>query len=241
MTNKIESEVTLHTFRNGIRVSKADLTEEQLTRYSAHATTNVHEPVEEYWFLKALEACSRKTGFRYLDIGAAVGYYCVLVRKTRPDALVVACDPNPFFTPKFWNTLDLNRINSADLTHLEVAVFPHSAQIELQHKGFGTHYRQTHQQLDDATFTAPARDLCDIVQEYGPFDLCKIDIQTAELPVLTHALPRLKNNQIRWFIVGTHGHVIHERIVALFTTYGSIVFEDPSPEGQPDGLVVAEF
>jgi FkbM family methyltransferase len=50
--------------------------------------------VEEEWMGRLIERLGRPSP-TFLDVGAGVGYYCVLVKKLRPAARVIAVEALP--------------------------------------------------------------------------------------------------------------------------------------------------
>src|SRR5262249_60829940 len=75
-----------------------------------------------------------------------------------------------------------------------------------------------------------------------PVHLMKMDIQGAELEVLTAARDLLATGPVRHVVIGTHSRSIHRGVVRLLRRSGfSVALDDPAPAMQPDGLVVATY
>lgn len=232
-----------HRFDNRIRVSRKYLEAPQLERYGEEGGPNLHEPEEEYWLIDLVRRCDPGDELVFLDIGAAIGYYTVLVRTHRDDARIIAIDGNKRFSDAFWNTLSANSIDTTgvDLKHL--AVYPHVAEVQMVDKHFGSHVRQVHnaEVPDGQLRTVPAVSLPALIEDLAvPISICKMDVQTAELPILLHALPRLDRTLVKHWIVGTHGRGIHKRLLELFgESEWKVIHENPKPSYQPDGIIVA--
>ncbi len=226
-----------HRFSNGIEVFTSDLAPEQLERYRQPGGQNLHEPVEEHWLRALIEAYRDQSRITFLDVGCAIGYYCVLVRRMAPDAYICAVDATPGFRERFYATLRLNSIDGAGIDHRALAVYPHAREVRITDRHFGSRVAVG----DEDGELVPAVALPELIDSIGRrIDVCKMDVQTAELPILLHALGRLAPGQVGAWIVGTHGPTIHARLITLFEDSAhAIVFEDPSPAGQPDGIIVA--
>ena len=63
----------------------------QVERYASGV--NLHEPEEEAWITKLAKGLPPGRAV-FVDIGAAIGYYCFLVAKARPDAELHAYEPD---------------------------------------------------------------------------------------------------------------------------------------------------
>ncbi|MGI9433232.1 MAG: FkbM family methyltransferase [Geminicoccaceae bacterium] len=232
----------VHRFANGIQVYKRDLLPVQLERYADHG--NVHEPVEEFWLEKLLSEIDAPT-VSFLDIGCALGYYSLLVRRRFPSADIVAVDPNPEMGEKFWQTLALNDAEDEGVSFLSQAIFPDSATVRLALKTFSTHVvqpNQQHTQKAAEEISVPAIDLPTLLKRIArPIDIAKMDIQGAELDVLQQAAGILKDGQVAHWLIGTHSAYIHRSLLELLSEAYEIVFEESAPKGQPDGLITAAY
>jgi FkbM family methyltransferase len=225
-------------FANGIRHFTADLLPEQVARY-ARLAVPLHEPVEEHWF-ETLTAAAGPGRFVFLDIGSALGYYAILVKKRRPDARVVAVDPNPQFHARFAATLALNGLGPGDVELVPKAVAGTPGTVRFALKSYGAHVAHgptapTVETIDVEAITLDAL-LADLDETVT---LAKLDIQGLEQGVLERSKAVAAGTAVRNWIVGTHGPRIHARVVELLSPRHRILLDDPNPPDQPDGLVVA--
>ncbi len=232
----------IYEFSNGIRLYRADLLDVQLARYAEPGNPNLHEPVEEDWIRRMLDRIATASPV-FLDVGAAMGYYCVLVKQLRPAARVFAIEALPRHVAALEATLALNGLARTDVTVVPIAVSSQTGKASFVDQGYGS-------QLSSASSKRPGagelevetRSLAEILAEIGPVDLMKMDIQGAELKVLDAARGPLSAGAIAHVIVGTHGREIHDSIRAILEQARfSIDFDDPAPAMQPDGLIVASF
>jgi hypothetical protein len=68
----------------------------------------------------------------------------------------------------------------------------------------------------------------------------KMDIQGIELPVLMKAKKLLFSGKIRYALNGSHDDEIHYRVRQLLEQCGlNIIYDDPAPKLQPDGILLA--
>jgi FkbM family methyltransferase len=234
--------VNVHRFANGIQVYKRDLLPVQLQRYAEHG--NVHEPVEEFWLEKLLSGLDTPR-VHFLDIGCALGYYCVFVRHRFPKADIVAVDPNPEMGEKFRETLALNGAGSDGISFWPLAVFPGGKSVRIALKTFSTHV--VPQSPEDAAgpaeaISVEAIDLPTLLTRIAhPIDVAKMDIQGAELDVLKQAAGVLKEGQVAHWLIGTHSSYVHKTVLDLLSEAHEILFEEAAPVGQPDGLIAAAY
>ena len=72
-----------------------------------------------------------------------------------------------------------------------------------------------------------------------PADLVKMDVQGAEAQIIPSFLNGCLINQVRTWIVGTHGPRVFEQVKNGLSKHYKIVHADANPRFQPDGIVVA--
>jgi FkbM family methyltransferase len=232
----------VYRFSNGIRLYRADLLDVQLARYAEPGNPNLHEPVEEDWIRRMLDRIATASPV-FVDVGAAMGYYCVLVKQLRPAARIFAVEALPRHVSALRATLALNGLAPTDVTVMQVAVSPETGKASFVDQGYGSQLSSATVKRHDAVeIEVEARSLKAILAEIGPVDLMKMDIQGAEREVLGAARGPLSAGAIAHAIVGTHGREIHESVRAILEQAKfSIDFDDPAPAMQPDGLIVASF
>lgn len=110
-----------YKFGNGVVLRRREMLDLQVQRYTEPGNPNLHEPVEEEWLLKVLNSYDR-TDPVFLDVGAAVGYYSILVKKKWPEATVIAVEPLPEHIEALHCNASLNSLQSQD-THKMLAFF----------------------------------------------------------------------------------------------------------------------
>lgn len=93
---------TRHTFANGIQACY-DHVRFQQGRYRR---VNLHEPSEEELLARALSLI--RPGDAFVDVGAAVGYYALLVASTHPESLVYGFNPSEWFRKQMAHNIRLN-------------------------------------------------------------------------------------------------------------------------------------
>jgi hypothetical protein len=91
-----------HVFANGIQACH-DHVRVQQGRYSK---VNLHEPSEEELLSRALALI--RPGDVFVDVGAAVGYYTLLVASTHPEARVYGFNPSEWFRKQMAHNVRLN-------------------------------------------------------------------------------------------------------------------------------------
>ena len=227
----------IHTFANGIRVFKDRLIDVQIARY-AHC--NIHEPVEEKWFEQLCKPSAGSDSFSFVDIGAAVGYYAVLVKKLRPNAAVICVEPLSANSSAIREHLLLNGIESDDVTILEMAVSDRKGYATLLSNNYSSYLiDDTVAGSRDNAVTVSVDTLAELIRaRVGQVDLVKVDVQGEEVKVLDGAAAISSN--IKAWIVGTHSEELHAACIKKLLNLGySMLFEDQHPPGQPDGIVVA--
>ncbi len=231
-----EAPSDLYVFGNGVRVRRADLIEEQLARYAAAGNPNLHEPAEERWLLEAF-ADDQPPEPVFVDVGAGIGYYSVLVKKRWPSARVVAVEPLPQHARALEATLTLNGLSDGDVTIVKCAVAARGGESFLFDRGYGSTIVGDH---DAPRVRVRTQTLSALLAGIGRVHLLKMDIQGAEGDVLAAAHDLLQGKSVRNFLIGTHGAESHGRVRALLLGAGyEIACDDQAPPMQPDGIVLA--
>jgi FkbM family methyltransferase len=219
----------VHVFDSGVRVYQSHISQVQAARYRH---TNLHEPIEEAWFRRLTQG---SLAFRFADVGAGIGYYSILLKRLRPSAEVLCFEPLRMHAQYLAMNLSLNRIEAT-----AVQIFPHAVSDRVGRQAF--HEEDFGSRLLSQCATPSSvvdtTTLEAIVDTSGPIDLVKIDVQGDERRVIAGA--GRARTQIRSWLIGTHSLQLHRECLAEMRAAGfNILFEEPAPAQQPDGLIVA--
>lgn len=220
----------LHVFDNGVRLHRSHLLPQQLERY---ALVNLHEPVEEEWVKRLAASVGGAPGV-FVDIGAAVGYYCFLVHQLNPAMELHAFEP---FAENRSHLEENRLVNGSPVIHVHPeAIAAKAGTAVLQGAGFQAYLAPGRGGTIVATTTIDA-----VAAAIGrPIDLLKMDIQGGEAEALAGAADSFRLRRVRNWIVGTHSPQIHAACLRTFERYSyRVLFESPTVEHQPDGMVVA--
>lgn len=250
-----------HTFANGIKVSSSRLLPAQIARYKSIDSRNLHEPEEEEWFHYVFDN-TEIHGF-FLDVGAAIGYYSVLVSIAKPEWKILAMEPLKEMREAIFETFKLNERNPDNLKVDKRALSDLNGTAKFYEKKYGSGLAPDRSKpsqpfpgllhsMQRILFGAQAQrsrtsyvetvSLGKILEEIqSRITLMKIDIQGHEVKLIDAVTPLLSNGLVEWIIVGTHGERRHIECLNLLSKAFQIVHEDQSPAGQPDGLIVARF
>ena len=131
----------VYEFANGIKVLKKYITPNQLERYTAPDNPNLHEPVEERLLLEQLASCGRRDPL-FIDIGAAVGYYAILVKQNLPDARIICVDPLTTHLQALAQHLELNACDADDFEIIHKAIWHTNGTISMKAMDYSTHIYQ---------------------------------------------------------------------------------------------------
>jgi FkbM family methyltransferase len=231
----------IHTFDNGVKIHRRHLLDVQIERYKQ---INLHEPEEERWIEKLVEAIGKGRsddggddggggGGVFMDVGAAVGYYCFLVHLLDPTIELHAFEPMETNRQHLAQNAKLNGIESINVHPEAVSSRVGSANLA------GEHYVA---RLDPRNpgVTVPTTTIDAFQESLGtPIDLVKIDIQGGETDALMGAVRSLRDRLVRNWIVGTHHPRIHQWCLDAFKHHGlRVLFESQQVAHQPDGLIV---
>ena len=222
----------VHTFDNGLRVYARHLIPVQVERYAAGV--NLHEPEEEAWITKLAKGLPPGRAV-FVDIGAAIGYYCFLVAKARPDAELHAYEPDTDNHARLRENAALN--GGVNVTIHSEGVGPFAGQAVLVGSGFTGFLAPPNAAPGRAV---PMTTIDAIARALGGIGLLKMDIQGGEAAALAGAGEALKARTIANLVVGTHSPQLHAECLAVFQRAAyRILFESMRVQHQPDGMIVA--
>jgi len=231
----------IYTFANGIKVDRKYLLQIQCERYQTAGNPNLHEPVEEDCFLRLFEELPGGIA-TFMDIGAAVGYYSILVRRRFPEAAIHAIDALERHCKAFAETFALNDLSMDGVTVHESALAEQEGTVRFLDQAYGSMVLSAGQgdQSRAQTNSVQAYKLDTYIERAGgQVDLAKMDIQGSEAVILESAGAALREGHVRSWIVGTHGPDQHRRCLECLSPHYIIRFENQKPSFQPDGIIVA--
>lgn len=250
----------VHTFNNAIKVMKNHLAPEQVERYEK---INLHEPEEEELFNAVLREMDPSGTF--VDVGAAIGYYCILAKKTLPSLQVHAFEPLPQFRDYLTQNATLNDLAAdAIIVHAE-AVAARCGTAKFVDRQYGSSFQRS----DTSTWRLLARRLKrlqrNLVQQKvanptqttaqvrvttldkfidrlgQKVDLIMVDVQGFEVDVLAGASRSMTDELIRRWLIGTHSPELHRRCLDVVRHAGyEISVEQAKSTHQPDGIILAK-
>jgi FkbM family methyltransferase len=247
----------IHIFNNGLRVYRKHLIPAQLKRYQVE---NIHEPEEEEYFIRLLESLPDNGVF--FDVGAAIGYYCLLAKKLKPQLRVHAFEPLPLHQKYFAANLQLNGLSAADVVLHKEALAAHDGRSAIRAHHFGSSLirqkpvspkkpqitwmvRLFGRKMDstpaEGPITVPTATVDGVLQRLGcSVDLAKVDVQGFECEVLEGASASMTDGRIHNWLIGTHSQYLHEQCLDLlkYKKY-RVIYEEQQPKEQPDGIVIA--
>jgi FkbM family methyltransferase len=223
----------VHTFDNGVRLYEKHLLPAQLERY---AENNVHEPAEEEQFLRLVQRLADRPRLTMADVGAAVGYYAILLRRHVPHSTVICFEPLEAHARALSDNLRLNGVDGG-VTIRREAVSSSVGEARFLDRDFSSRLLLA-KENENGTAAVATTTMAQVVERDGPIDIVKVDVQGNEVNVLAGADGAF--DRIGSWIIGTHGRRIHETCVETLQAAGyEILFDEPQPDGQPDGVVVA--
>lgn len=231
----------LFRFDNSIAVPRKWLTRHQRKRYTSNTLGILHEPEEEGHFLEALGSMPR--GSAYLNIGAAWGYYSLLAKKNRPDLDVHAVEAHPKMCSRIFEGSSINGVSGISVSNYAVVGREGLNDGPMKIKfGYGASVKPVGSEDDDDLFTVNLVDLAELLRCIPNSDLLvSMDVQGSEQGICRDlASDPSMGARISAIIVGTHGADIHERCKGFLVEAGfSIIFDEPAPLEQPDGILMA--
>ncbi|MCA9308388.1 MAG: FkbM family methyltransferase [Patescibacteria group bacterium] len=214
-------------FDNGIRFYQKYLIGFQILRYKK---INLHEPDVEAVFLDIFKSYKDKGCF--IDVGAAGGYYSILIKNHLTKIVVHAFNPHPYFFKMFKDHLALNKVRGDVFQH-KVAISDHIGNCDIS-GGWGGGI------IDGDSVAMSTLDAFSTEANISDVFLLKIDIQGAELAALKGASELLKRTQ--FVICETHTSQLYKQCKDLLELSGHTVLQESakvvSHEG---GLLVTKL
>lgn len=246
-----------HKFENGILIRQDDLGAGRIHRYTKPEARNLHEPVEEDWFINALSSQKIAT---VIDVGAAVGYYSILAKTTFPHLNVHAFDLREEHRQATLENMKLNNLKEGEITIHKEAIGPKSGEYKFMDHSYGSALLPT----DDKSHEHYFKDYFERFHDLGSLEenanvknvttvsipemiannklgnvLVKMDVQGAEALLLSSCEEIISQGAVAYWIIGTHSREIHEKVHSLFVGETEVIFSETAVEQQPDGLIVA--
>lgn len=177
-----------------------------------------------------------------MDIGAAVGYYSILVRHRFPEAEIHAIDALELHCNALTETFALNGLSLDGVVVHKSALADRERTVLFLDQTYGSQILSAEQadlSCGQITPVHAHRLATYIARAGGQVDLAKMDIQGSEAVVLESSNTVLREGHVRSWIVGTHSSDQHERCLECLSPHYIIRFEDQKPSFQPDGIIVA--
>lgn len=225
-----------YVFGNGVQVKRRDLLDIQIERYAGEGNPNLHEPVEEACILQAF-ATDTPSEPVFLDVGAGIGYYSVLIKKTWPAARIYAVEALPRHAEAILETLEMNGLPREAATIIHDAIGDREGWAEFIDEGYSSMLTSAEGQAN--ALRVKVRTLTGVLADIPPVHLMKMDIQGGELAVLTEAREALRAGRVTNVMIGTHGLELHEAVRDLLVACDfRLLHDDQAPPMQPDGILL---
>ena len=232
----------VYEFSNGVAVFRRHLLEIQIARYQSEGNSNRHEPEEEDWLARVLGGIESAEPSVF-DVGAGIGYYALLVLKLRPSAKIKAFEPLPEHFAALQENLTLNQVSGSRVSCVNEAAYDRNGVLAFEKLSYSSHLIDSETPISKGEqISVTARDVAEIIRnEPVPVDLMKIDIQGSEVALLERIVGTDCSGLVKNLIIGTHGQERHDRCLEIAKNRWRIIHEDPAPEFQMDGLIVASI
>ena len=236
----------IHKYDNGIKVFEHHLIDAQKERYGIH---NVHEAEEEPVFLDVLKKLDRNAV--YVNVGAAVGYYPLLVKLNRDDVKIVAYEPLKLHRKYFYENVKLNGFKKSDFKLHSEGVYKTNGVTGFSISHYGSMIAEDNsaknifQQLAEVIANKRIKTITleKLYKRVGSeIGLLQMDIQGLELDVIESSEAFIKKHHISRFLIGTHSEEIHQRCKRTLSKCGYVITVDMyNTKLQPDGILLAEL
>jgi len=143
-----------------------------------------------------------------VDGGANIGLTSLLFAAHYPHAQIVAIEPDA----ENYRLLCENTASFPNITPLHAALWPRHARIQVRDPGSRSWAFQTEEATEDSGTSCPAVTLRDMIDQHGPIDLLKLDIEGAEWPLFES--DRAWMEDVGIIVVELHGPAKEQRLTA---------------------------
>jgi FkbM family methyltransferase len=255
MTTSDQAE-QIHLFDNGIKVRKGHLIPKQIERYRQF---NLHEPEEEELFESVLEQIN-PSGV-VVDVGAAIGYYCILAKKKLPGIELHAFEPLLRFRQCLVDNAMLNGFTADTIVVHSEAIAARPGKAEFVNHDYGSSlvrdawpvWKRLAGGLKSLLGWAETRKAATVLVETTTLDcflerlqkraeLVKVDVQGFETDVLEGSRASMRGRLISRWLIGTHSADLHHRCLEMLRQHNyQIVTEQQQSLRQPDGIILARM
>ncbi|MCK5360521.1 MAG: FkbM family methyltransferase, partial [Gammaproteobacteria bacterium] len=196
--------------------------------------------------------------------------YAILAKKLSPQLHVHAVEPLESFRDFFAENILLNDLSESDFVIHPSAVGAMNGRVSFLQKGYESQLlvskkgqglsnvlamklkniikttlgtfgvkryaagSGTKSEIDTVTMAT-------LMQQVGRVvDVMSMDVQGLESDILSGGAAVMERGDVKTFIIGTHGRVIHQQCISMLTNKDySIEYEEENTQQQPDGIIVA--
>ncbi len=193
-----------------------------------------HEPQEELLFQEVLRCTSPQATM--IELGGYWSYYSLWFLQGAPLRRAVVVEPDPAHMAVGQRNAALNNLTP---------IFRHGF------AGAVSQQSQSFQTEESGIMSLPCLTVLQLMQEHGIeyLDVLHLDIQGAELDVLTSCTDLFLSGRVGWVFVSTHAFQIsgdpltHQRCLAILQECGAKIEADHEVHESysGDGLIVARF
>lgn len=176
-----------------------------------------------------------KPGQVFVDVGVNKGDFTLLAAKlVGADGAVLACEPEPENCKWIRQSIDLNGYKNARLFELALSDESGEAQLFIGKKS-GWHTLLPNQKnADQGAVTVKTQMLDSLLSEQSfarPIDMMKIDVEGAEMKVLSGARQTIARSPNLILLLDIHPHlgVNPQEVFAFLNELGFTVFQDSPP------------
>lgn len=235
----------IHKYDNGIKVFEHHLIDVQKDRYELH---NVHEAEEEPVFLGVLKKLDKNAV--YVNVGAAIGYYPLLIRLYRDNVRNVAYEPLKLHPKYFYENLKLSGFKKTDFKLRSEGVYKANGVTGFSVNHYGSMMaedgsaKNIFQRFAEVIANRRIKTITleKLYKRIGSeIGLLQMDIQRFALDVIESCEAFIKKHKICIFLIGTHSEEIYQRCMLTLSKCGYVITVDMyNTRLQPDGILLAE-
>ena len=174
----------VYEFSNGVRLFRREMRDFQIARYREQGNPNLHEPIEEEWFVRLLKEADVDPVFA--DVGSALGYYTILARKLRTDVFVHSVEPLSVHREALERNLALNGISRSSVEVHTSPVAASSGPVLFFEQDFGSCIIDASEPRASSCLSLVGVSMADFLALIARrVELVKMDIQGSEAAVIS--------------------------------------------------------